>query len=385
MVNTPSQYPIIAGGSAGRPIRCAPEVLPTFNKLQQAAQRGNHWARIAVKELSDLTNGQAGKQNVYVRPGKAADHHTPFAVFLPGLKATVYHWTAKGGYTVVDLQLDGNYFEATQSEQRRLGLYRVRNEAGRWATQYVPDGDVLREKGRLVAVADTGYDTVTDAANSVVPRAMGAPNIDKGRGRGREGCDLHFTPGAKHIGGLVNYDAQRIDAGRASAVHLASSMVKARSSRVIWVADHGGSAVITQAMQILVDKGVTLKDHTVHLYRPRTAPSLALQLAHKLELTMDENFANTGLSVRGALSQWSVSDKRLKNEEDPYNKASHLRCWINGLTAGAGVIGLGTAGAAAAGASLPMLAGIVTIVSVGSTSYHIGQSLKESVSHRLRR
>lgn len=98
---------------------------------------------------------------------------------------------------------------------------------------------------------------------------------------------------------------------------------------VIWSADKGGSAVLTQAMQILVDKGVTLKGHTAYLYKPRTSPGNALRLAHKLELTLNETFADTGWDLQGALSQLGVAGARLNNKRDPYSRG-HYECRCHG-------------------------------------------------------
>lgn len=386
MDTPPSQYQVIAGNNAGRPIRCAPEVLPAFKKLQQAAQRGNHWARIAVKELSDLTNGQAGKQNVYVRPGKAADHHTPFAVFLPGLKATVYHWTAKGGYTVVDLQLDGNYFEAVSSEeQERMGLYQAKPRGEEWSTRYIPNGKIGSEDGRMVTVADGGYQDASRAVRAIVPRAMKQLGVAAVKVR-TNGCDLHYTPSSKQLGGLTRYNAANINQIRSSALHLAHTMADASQiTNVAWVADKGGSAVLTQAMQILVDQGVALKGHTAYLYKPRTSPGKALLLAHKLNLTLNESFADTGWSLQGAASQFSVAGDRLKNKNDPYNKGYHSQAWVNGLVKASGPVGVAAVGAAALGTPIPLIAGIVTAIGAGGVSYNIGQSLAEDLRHKLNR
>ncbi|MGD8174327.1 hypothetical protein [Marinimicrobium sp. ARAG 43.8] len=386
MANAPSQYEVIAGNNAGRPIRCAPEVLPAFKKLQQAALRGNHWARIAVKELSDLTNGQAGKQNVYVRPGKAADHHTPFAVFLPGLKATVYHWTAKGGYTVVDLQLDGHYFEAVSSaEQDRMGLYRAEPRGEEWSVSYTPNGKITPEDGRLITVADGGYQDASRAVRAIVPRAIKHSGVAAVKVR-NNGCDLHYTPSGKQLGGLTRYDALTINQTRSSALHLARTMADAcHIPNVAWVADKGGSAVLTQAMQILVDQGVALKGHTAYLYKPRTSPGEALLLAHQLNLTLNESFADTGWSLRGAVSQLGVAGARLNNKNDPYNKGYHSQAWINGLVKASGPVGVAAVSVAAVGTPIPIIAGIVTAIGAGGVTYNIGQSLAEDLRHKLNR
>ena len=56
---------------------------------------------------------------------------------------------------------------------------------------------------------------------------------------------------------------------------------------VSWVAEFGGAAVLTQAMKILADQGVTLEDHTAFLYRPNTNVEEAAQAKALLILLKD--------------------------------------------------------------------------------------------------
>lgn len=384
-------YPIIAGESAGRRVGINPALHNTYKRLEQAALRGNHWARIAVKELHALTTGVSGKSNVYIRPfggPKTEFGEQAFYVFLPGLKATVH--PGRGvHYFVTDLVLDANYYEATEDvrERTRMGLYQATfdKEGKQWGVKYLEDGKVLPQEGRLVAIADSRYARARDAANDTIPKAMKRPGVPTEDVR-RKGCDLHFTPGNKRLGGLTRYNALKEDNSRASALHLAATMEQAQSAEGIkWVASRGGSAVLTQAMQILVDRGVTLKGHTASLYKPSTSPGNALRLAHKLELTLNESFADTGWDLQGAFSQLTVAGQRLKNEDDPYEKGYHAQAWINGVVKAGGTLGLVGTAATAMGASIPMLAGIVGAISTGGALYAIGPSLLENLSHKFKR
>lgn len=383
-------YPIIAGKAAGRKVSINPALHPAYQRLEQAALRGNHWASIAVRELNALTSGVVGKNNVYIRPygPKDAAGNTGYIVFLPGLKATLYP-TVLGSYCVTDLVLDANYFEATADEEsgKRTGLYRVIPEGAieTWKTEYVEDGNIEAKNGRLVVIADSGYKSASNAARTIVPRAMEFPQVPEITVL-QEGCDLHFTAGQKQLGGMIRYNPLSVDSSRGSALHLATTMEQARTLKnVIWAADQGGSAVLTQAMQILANKGVTLKSHTAYLYKPRTSPAAALKLAHKLELSLGKSFANTGWDPQGALSQLSVAGRRLNNSNDRYNKAYHTHAWINGLAKAAGPIGLGSGAAAAMGVSIPMIGGIVAAISGGSVVYALGQSLVEDLRTKFKR
>lgn len=383
-------YPTIAGAAAGRRVTINPDLHNTYKRLEQAALRGNHWARIAVKELNALTTGLSGKNNVYRRPfgsPKNAVGEQAFYVFLPGLKATVYPGVV-GQYHVTELVLDANYYEATEDGEKsiRLGLYRARlRRGGTWETKYEADGKVAEQENRLVVIADSGYENADKAANAIMPRAMKHPDVPSHMVR-QNGGDLHFTPGEKRLGGMIRYNALTEDSSRASALHLAKSMEQAKNIKgVSWVVDKGGSVVLTQAMQILVDKGITLKGHTAYLYRPSTSPGDALRLAHKLELTLGESFANTGWSVKGALSQFRVAGQRLKNEDDAYNKSYHRQAWINSAVKIGGPATLMAATAAATGTTIPMLAAITTIITAIEVTNAWGQSALENLNHRFKR
>src|SRR5690606_14908734 len=153
---------------------------------------------------------------------------------------------------------------------------------------------------------------------------------------------------------------------------------------VLWLADNGGSTVLTQAMQILVDKGIKLKGHTAYLYKPRTSPGQVIRLAHQLEMTLNESFADTGLSLRGAASQLAVAGARLSNEHDLYNTKSFVKDWLSGLVKVAGPMGV-AAGAVSLGTSVVMVGTIAGVISTGGTLIALGQSAAENIRHKIRR
>lgn len=364
--------------------------MPTYRRLKEAADRGNHWPRIAVRELNALTSGMLDKKNVYVRPGER-DH---YIVFLPGIKATVKRW-ANDQYCITGLELDGDYFEATSQGKTRMGLYRVApsSEGQGWAAKYVKGGQVEPENGRMVAVSDSGYSSADRAALVVIPRAMESPGVPTATIR-NDGCDLHFTPGKKQLGSLIRYNALGNDQGRSSALHLAYSMAQARDIKnVIWLADHGGSVVLTQAMQILVDKGVTLKGHTAYMAKAGSSPGQAVRLAHRLEMAVNKAFADTGLSPRGALSQWRATGARFADENDAYDRGRHTDAWFTGAGKAAAPVGAVTFGAtlmgtSALGASAPIIAVLSTIagaVGAAGVTYGVGKNLVVKTRDKLKR
>lgn len=382
------QNPIIGGRNEGKRISCEPRLQPAFDRLKRAALSNNYWATLAIREIESLSSGLAGKSNVYFRPGDydPVSHATRVTVFLPGLKAILLE-LASGHYHISELVFDGMYESAQQSKRTgRMGLYDVRSATGsgraQWAVEYKQDGRVQSAPGRMIAVSDAGYSDATAAANSILPRMMKAPDIAANR-IVHEGCELHYTPGPKNLGGLLAYNAFNLDECRASALHLAESMVQARDvPGIAWLADNGGSAVLTQAMQILADKGVTLRGHTAYIYKARTSPGQALLLAHKLEMSLNETFAGGGASLRNAGSMWLVTNQRFRNEYDLYDKQSHTHAWLSGLNKAAVPGSLAGAGAAALGASIPMVGGIIAAITATSAAYSLGQSVVEDVKHR---
>ena len=72
-----------------------------------------------------------------------------------------------------------------------------------------------------------------------------------------------------------------------SAILLARTMYEARNTEgVKWVSETGGSGVITQALKILVDQGVNLKEskHSIFLCNPTTRVSTIQALSIQLDL-----------------------------------------------------------------------------------------------------
>lgn len=123
-------------------------------------------------------------------------------------------------------------------------------------------------------------------------------------------------------------------------------------------------------------------------------PAQALRLAHSLGMTLNESFADTGMSIRGALSLLSVSNLWLNNKNDLYSKKSFLNDLMSGLMkaaaptgiATAGAVGLGVAtGAGILGATIAMAGAIAGAISTGGTIIGLGQSVAEDVRHRSQR
>lgn len=278
--------------------------------------------------------------------------------------------------------MDDSYYRIRRHDGTRMGLYRVvKDRSETWRSTFVDDGRVKPQSGRVVTVADAKFGAADDAAKFSIPGALeflgnNASAVHVG------GCDLHFTPGANRLGGLFCYNPLTIDQSRASALLLAQSMENARDVKyVAWVADFGGSTVLTQAMQILVDKGVTLKGHTAYLHRPRTSPAKALRLAHELKLNVNKEFAETGFDPRGAISQFSVAGVRMTNKHDPYDREFHVRKWLKRAVTISTPVGV--AGALLAGPTGAMLGGIATVIGGAGAVFALGHSVTKDLRHKM--
>ncbi|WP_157520428.1 hypothetical protein [Microbulbifer agarilyticus] len=340
-----------------------------------------------MKELNALTTGMQGKNNVYVRPGERqiSTGNAQYYVFLPGLKATVVRWP-NDQFCITKLVMDEHYYQITNNAESntRLGLYRAKSDGhtNGWKVRHVPDGKVLPQASRIVTISDGHYPTAADAARYSADGVRDFLGADTSS-LSVNGCDLHYSPAKKELGGLFCYNALATDDSRGSAVHLANSMEKAQGVKnVRWIADAGGSVVLTQAMQILADKNISLTGHTVYLHKPKTSPAKVVRLAHELDLNVNKKIANTGLSVSGAISKFSVAGVRIKNPDDPYDRSYHASLWLKGAITVS--TPLGVAAAIAGGPVSAILGGIATAIGGFGVTYSVGQSVAQGVRRKYR-
>lgn len=300
MLNTThiKELPLIAGSASGKPVRITPAAKPIYDELFRLAQQGNHWARLTVKGINELVTGRLHQNNIFVHPSaKLRNGVEEFVVILPGCKVTVEKLDSDG-FKILYFEADLNYFDLQELGQKP-GLYSVTSKKNSWDVKLVKDGKIKSEKNRLVAVSERKYKDSKKAAVGCRVSVVKAPFSGGDYRLDNDGFDLHYTPGEKRIGGLVNYRSATAPlkncALNESAILLAKTMHDARKiPQVGWVSELGGSGVLTQAMKILADQGGSLKGHTVYLVRPSTSPLEALKQAERLELTIGRQFYETG-------------------------------------------------------------------------------------------
>lgn len=215
-------------------------------------RQGNHWARVCVANINALASGHF-KPNVYVESdgfGKFPE----FTMLLPGILLQ-FRKRSNSDYVIFNMQVAGNY-TGQQKALEKPGLYKVRNNRGELLTEFVANGHV-QDKDRVVAISDQ-FEFPRDSADACSDAIKASP---MSQFAGRNGFDMHFTPGVAKIGGLKRLD-QALNAAncpelRESALLLAKTMTDARKIQgVNWVSQGGGSGVLTQAMRLLKEQNV---------------------------------------------------------------------------------------------------------------------------------
>ncbi|WP_062261238.1 hypothetical protein [Endozoicomonas arenosclerae] len=381
---------IIAGKYCGKPVYCTPNANDIYQNLLKLARAGQHWARVTVEGVQSLASGRLHQKNIFVQPNHLAHGGTEeFVMILPGCKVTVEK-LPNDEFKILHFDADLNFSEL-QSEAARPGLYKAWKEREHWNTELLDSGKIKTEKKRIVAISDKGFSSPDKSATDVaeylaeVPFTGGSFNVDS------DGFDLHFTSGSKKIGGLLNYKEAIKPTDNSSlnesAYLLAKSMYDARDiERVQWISTFGGSAVLTQAMQMLSDRNIKLKNHTAFLYRPTTSPNFAVKLAHKLEMQLDRKFTITkSLDVIGNRDQLELIANRVMSEHDNYklkNAPWDVAAYSTKLQ-GASTTLLTIAGVSTIGIANPQAIAFVGAVGAAAGLGKLGSNLSENWVPRL--
>ena len=244
-------------------------------------------------------------------------------MILPGCKVTVEKHSSDV-YKIVYFEADAGYAEL-HARENSPGIYIAKHiKDGVWRADKASKGAIKPEKGRLVAVSDSGYASAGSASNAAGPRlASSHYSSEVGESVLRNtGFDLHFTPGHRKIGGLTNFRDARKPLEKSdihsSAILLANAMFLSRKVEgVTWIAEYGGSAVLTQAMKILADKGFKLKKHRIFLYQPKTSQTEVLSAAHSLGVTLNRKISRVSpINVVGLAGKPSATFNRIRHEDD---------------------------------------------------------------------
>ncbi|MDH5181499.1 MAG: hypothetical protein OEZ39_14755 [Gammaproteobacteria bacterium] len=325
----------LAGTNGGKRIVSKDKrVSDAYKVLKKMSRSGNYWANLTILGIESLTRGKLNNRNIFVNPYRSlmqpgTAHKDEFYVVLPGCTAVVER-LPNDEYVVNDLQLDTAYFEKMEHEHSASSgpkLYKAIHTPAGWQTSENKTGRLKEE--RIVAVSDAGYPGPDDAVVDVAGRISDSPGQDTLRLK-RHGFDMHFTPGRYSFGGLINYynathplsDSE----AHASALALAKTMIKAKDTKYVhWVSEFGGSTILTQAMAILVDQGITLPNHSIFMFRPKSVPHEALKLAHELKLNIGRDFSQAkSTDIIGNKGTIGMIYDRVKKEGESYTNGNAL-------------------------------------------------------------
>ena len=388
-----SQGPVqVAGRHAGKKVNVVPNAVPAYQALNQAALAGNHWARLSMFSLRSLSTGRLDKTHIFVRPGPMVTRGVEqFFLALPGCKATMER-RSNDEYYLVNLTIDTTYMEM-MGTNKEVGLYKAEKDQDGWGATFYDNGvsDVGTDEMRLVAITDGKYKDAKHAAETIAPSIGKAPEAAKGSRFVK--FDMHYSGGSGSYGGLRNFNKARKpltnQSINGSSIMLAASMAKAQNKNgITWVSEGGGSAVLTQAMEILAKQNVKLTKHKIFLMDPTTSPKQALQAAYKVGIEPDRDAIKTGVLNHMANRELAgLTVTRFKNEKGYKlgNAAFDLTTKVGSAVGigAAGVSALGAAGVTMAAPSIPMMLTIGSALGVVTTAVGVGEAVVSTVAPHL--
>ncbi|WP_406828055.1 hypothetical protein [Microbulbifer sp. ARAS458-1] len=407
---------VIAGKSAGKVVTITPQAEPVYNEIRNLAKQGNYWAQITVNALHQLTSGRLHQDNIFIKPGPVhRGGEEEFVMILPGCKVTVEK-QSKDAFKVVYFEADAGYAEL-QGSKATAGIFNAKHSKSKWTAKKSSDGEIRKDEGRLVAICDSRYSDQNIAATTIAPGVAAShysPEVGE-RDLRKTGFDFHLTPGLGRIGGLTKlkdaikpYDNTKI---HQSAILLARSMYKARKIKnVSWIAERGGSAILTQALKILADQGKTLPGHNVFLFDPKTSQTKVIENAHRLKMNVGRKISRVStFNITGVMGSASASVYRLRHEKgykigQTVGDAAQLGALLGtgaglatsvagvaGINIGAIAGGVGVAGAAAVpaiGAFLKALSQakpyIKNMKSIGDAAMAVTESVSPRIHNKIK-
>jgi len=389
----------IAGKNSGKPVTITAQAEPVYHELVKLARRGNHWAQITVNGIHQLAAGRLHQNNIFVKPDTVhRDGTEEFLVLLPGCKVTAEKLSSDA-FRILHFEVDVNYGELIRDAQRP-GLYRAIKRGDDWQASQQKKQTISSESNRSVAISDCGYERPEDAAESASGGLARTPFTGGYLVVNADGFDMHYTPGERRIGGLRNYREAirplKLENLHESAMLLARTMYRARDIKGVgWVAEYGGSAVLTQALTILADQCVKLEKHKVFLYEPTTSPNQAIKAAFSVGLKVDRKFSKTNfLNVMGNRGQLAVVCNRLIHEDKRdysllkacVDMVAHGKS-LQGFSSFAGTLaattGLSMTAPAAAGAFLAALGAAAAVAGKGVLAAKSANTALEGFAPRL--
>ena len=327
--------------TSGKQVSYADGLEKDINLLKSAEKQGYYYPVLAMKQLRALASGPAGKANVFIPDGlndsRATSLHM-FYVLLPGIVATVER-RSSDKLIVTALTISDGY-KSISKGGAKPGIYTVSKTSGEPQVKYKTNGRIKAEDGRIVVTTEGSYTSPVDAAQDALRR------LDKTAGRtaSMQGeFDLVYSPIGKRLGGMRNYDPGTNTASFAFSANLANAMIQTQNKKHIhWISEYGGSAILTQAMDVVAQKNISFEgqNHSAYMYKPSTDPTQAVRLAHKLGFQIGDDFAKVS-GPRVLASTLITKAVRAKNKDDAYSWKNYSADLAKGGMGGVALAGVG--------------------------------------------
>ena len=210
-----------------------------------------------------------------------------------------------GSYLVVAIEADWD-FDSRQERFLKPALPHARKVDQGWETAVKKRGELKRqsedgESWILAGVADS-YKEASFSAHVTAEHIKASPFSVNGD-VDTLGYNLFFSPGKKRYAGLKNLRQQMhtetTKTLRDPAVQLAQVMENAlntykkvdhrtKTHQVAWVTQRGGSAIMTQALRILRDRGIDMGQSQKHfMSNPTSRTDNALKLSREIGMQQD--------------------------------------------------------------------------------------------------
>jgi len=355
---------LISKPNCGKQIYFAPSEAENAALLKRAAREGYYYAVLALKQLESLASGPCGKHNVYIPNYNDVKAHSfqMFHIYLPGIRATVER-RSNDRYVVSKLELSDGY--KAINKQDKPGIYSVKKSTDALNPadiQYRKNGRITARDGRIVVIADGNHESVETAADT------GAKCISESLGQKAEHdgeFDLLYSPTGTKLG--RRFDPRFNTEAYAFAGLLANAMINIQNKRnITWLAERGGSAIFTQAMEIVARQNISFREqnHLAHLYKPTTNPVHTVKLTQALGIGLGKNFITLGgFQPRVAATSLIANALRVKNKQDKYSLKEYGADLAKGAMDGVAVGGVLTLGASLALPGAPAIGAVGTTLS----------------------
>ncbi len=356
---------IISIPGQGKQLSFVPNLKEEAVILKRAESQGFYYPMMAMKQLKALSTGLSGKHNVFIPNVNdfKANTFQKVVVFVPGIRATVER-RSNDTMVITELFLDPNesYMAIESGSKKKPGVYQVSVINSEIETKYKSNGRITPKDERKVVVVDTQYSTPGEAAKAAIKNLEA---LFGGNAALKCDFDILYSPVGSSLGGMRNYNPLILKQGYGFGGLLADAMEQSiKQKGVEWASEQGGSAVLTQGLHILANKGLSFKDpkHTVSMHMPTTDPNSALAAANRLGMLADKNMAKGNGNIKASVSSLMTNANRAKDKSDPYNWNDYRKDLSNGTMAAATAVGALSLGAGVL-VSSPALATAGTIAS----------------------